>query len=411
MTAAAEFRTGPPRAARAAVLMAFFVLGATFANWVPRIPAVKADLGLRDGELGLALLGLALGVVAALPVAARLLARNGSRQLTRVAIVAQCLALPLPALAWDLPSLAAALFLFGVTGGLLDPAMNAHAVEVERRYGRPLMSSFHGLYSVGGFAGAAIGGLAARAGIDPALHLAVAGLVIGVAGVLGSARLLPAAADRPETPAPGRRRSGGWSRGLVLLGLIGFCSFVGEGAAADWSAVYLRDSLGADPGTAAAGFAAFSVAMATMRFAGDRLTARLGPVRVVRWGSVVAAAGLGAGLMAGQPLAAIAGFGLLGAGLAAVAPVTFSAAGNSDAGPGGASIARVSSIGYSGMLLGPPVIGWLADHTGLASALAVPVVLAAIIALSAGAVAPAAGNEAGNDGGGGGAEAPPPPIS
>jgi MFS family permease len=380
-----------------AVSVAFLVNGAVIASWVPRVPAVKAAMGTSDGPLGLALLGLGVGAAASLVVAGRVVARFGSRPVTRVTGIAVCAALVGPGLAGSLPALAVALALVGAASGLMDVAMNAHGALVERGYGRPVMASLHGLWSVGGLVGAVAGGLAARAGWSPARHFAVAALCLGVTLVVGTRRLLPASLDvAPAATAPsptGRRPRGSglpWSRPLLVLGVIGFSSFFGEGSAHDWSAVYLHDVLGTSAAMAAAGFAAFSLAMATVRFAGDRLSARFGPVRLVRASGLVAAVGLGLGLLAHHPLAGVAGFALLGVGLACVVPVTFSAAGHLGGGLAGVAISRVAAVSYLATFTGPPVIGLVADQVGLTVALAVPVLLAGVVALCACAVATAA---------------------
>jgi MFS family permease len=395
-----------------AVSVAFLVNGAAIANWVPRIPAVKAALGTSDGPLGLALLGLGVGAAAALLVAGRVVARFGSRPVTRVAGIAVCAALVGPGLAGNLPMLALSLALFGAASGLMDVAMNAHGALVERYYGRPVMASLHGLWSVGGLVGAVTGGLAARAGWTPARHFAVAALCLGALLVAGTRRLLPAAADRPTTAAapaqpvapsgspadPVGGLAGGaaprvrvpWSAPLLLLGVVGFSSFFGEGSAHDWSAIYMHDVLGTSAAMAAAAFAAFSLAMATVRFAGDRLSARFGPVRLVRASGLVAAVGFGLGLLAHQPVAGVVGFALLGVGLACVVPVTFSAAGHVGGDLAGVAISRVAAVSYLATFAGPPVIGLVADLVGLSVALAIPVVLACVIALCARAVATAA---------------------
>jgi MFS family permease len=408
--------------------VAFLVNGAAIANWVPRVPAVKAALGTSDGPLGLALLGLGVGAAAALLAAGRVVARFGSRPVTRAAGIALCAALLGPGLAGNLPMLALSLALFGAASGLMDVAMNAHGALVERYYGRPVMAGLHGLWSVGGLVGAVTGGLAARAGWTPARHFAVAALCLGALLVAGTWRLLPASLDvararRSDAPgpagwtAPGARDAGAaaaasdppghrvgglaggsaprvrrvpWSRPLLLLGVVGFSSFFGEGSAHDWSAIYMHDVLGTSPGMAAAAFAAFSLAMAAVRFAGDRLSARFGPVRLVRASGLVAATGFGLGLLAHQPLAGVAGFALLGVGLACVVPVTFSAAGHLGGDLAGVAISRVAAVSYLASFAGPPLIGLVADLVGLSVALVIPVALAGVVALCARAVATAA---------------------
>jgi MFS family permease len=376
-----------------AVSVAFLVNGAAIANWVPRVPAVKAALGTSDGPLGLALLGLGVGAGVALLAAGRVVARFGSRPVTRAAGIALCLALLGPGLAGNLPVLALSLALFGAASGLMDVAMNAHGALVERLYGRPVMAGLHGLWSVGGLVGAVTGGLAARAGWSPARHFAVAALCLGVLLLAGTRHLLPAGADTaPARPAATPRRGRGvpWSWPLLLLGVVGFSSFFGEGSAHDWSAIYMHDVLGTSPGMAAAAFAAFSLAMAAVRFGGDRLSARLGAVRLMRASGLVAAAGFGLGLLAHQPLAGVVGFALLGVGLACVVPVTFSAAGHLGGDLAGVAISRVAAISYLASFAGPPIIGLVADLVGLPVALAIPVALAGVVALCARAVATAA---------------------
>jgi MFS family permease len=381
-----------PRHAHAGTALVFFVHGVVVATWVPRIPAIKERLGLTEGSLGIALLGLAVGALLAMQLVGPLLGRFGSRPVTRVAVAANAALLVAPALAWNLASLLVALWLFGVSIGLVDTSMNAHGVVVERLRGRPIMAGLHGLWSIGGLAGATAAGLAARAGWALPPHFAATAAVLGVLAVAGTRRLLPAAADRlgaGERQGRGDGVAGRRGRAVLLLGLVGFCSFVGEGTAADWSALYLRE-LGASPGAAAAGFAAFSLAMASIRLLGDRLTARTGPVRLVRAGGLVAACGLGLGVAFAHELPAVAGFGLLGIGLAAVVPIAFSAAGNLG-GPGGVGIARVASLSYLGTLAGPPAIGFTAELIGLRLALGIPLALCLLIALCAGGVTSAAG--------------------
>ncbi|WP_157408005.1 MFS transporter [Actinomadura atramentaria] len=373
-------QTGAPRRARAAVTGAFAVHGLTTAAWVARIPQIKEHLGLGAGVFGIALLGAPLGVVLAVRFAGRCVARWGSRAVTLWAGTVGALAPACVAFAGNLPSLIAALLLMGAALGLMDVAMNAQGVAVERAYGRPIMSGLHGSYSVGTLGAALVGAAAAHGSVPVRVHLPVASLVLVAALWLGCRGLLGRAADEPfaaSADVPGR---GPAARGaLLMLGVIGLCSFVGEGAMADWSAVYLREDLGTGPGAAGLGYAGCAVAMTLGRLAGDRVVARFGAVAVLRTGSAVAAGGLGLGLLARDPVAAVAGFTLFGLGVAAVAPVTFSAAGNLPGVPSAAGIARVTSLGYLGLLGGPPVIGFVAEGVGLGWALAVPVVLVAAI--------------------------------
>ncbi|SNS12762.1 Fucose permease [Actinomadura meyerae] len=384
--------------ARFAVTAAFTAHGLVAAAWVARIPQIKDGLGLSEGAMGVALLGAPVGVVAAVRFAGRIVARWGSRAATLGAGLAAAASLVPLGLAWNLPALVGALLLMGGALGLMDVAMNAQGVAVERGYGRPLMSGLHGAYSVGTLLSALAGAGAAHAGVPVPLHLSAAALLLGVLVTTGCRGLLDRSADalpedvHPETGGSGARAARSASRrALTLLGVIGLCSFVGEGAMADWSAVYLREELGTGPGLAGLGYAGCAVAMTAGRMGGDRVVARFGPVPVLRAGALAAALGLGCGLAAAGPAAAVAGFTLFGLGVAVVAPVTFSAAGNLPGVPAAAGISRVTAIGYAGLLGGPPVIGFVAQGVGLAWALAVPVALVALIVPLARAAATAEG--------------------
>ncbi|WP_067479720.1 MFS transporter [Actinomadura hibisca] len=387
---------GAYRRARVAVTLAFLVHGLVGSAWVARIPQIKESLGLSEGALGVALLGAPVGVVAGVRFAGRCVARWGSRDVSLAGGAAGALALVPLGLAWNLGSLIVALMLMGASLGLMDVAMNAQGVVVERGYGRPLMSGLHGSYSVGTLLGALVGAGAAHADVPVALHLALMAVALTLL-LTGARGMLDRAADAvPESQRPAAHsetivkpgdRSARWT--LAMLGVIGLCSFVGEGAMADWSAVYLREYLHASPGAAGLGYAGCAVAMTVGRLAGDRVVARFGPVPVLRIGSLVAAIGLGSGLLADDPVAAVAGFTLFGLGVAVVAPVTFSAAGNLPGVPAATGISRVTAVGYLGLLGGPPVIGFVAEGVGLPWALAVPAVLAGAIVALAGATAAA----------------------
>jgi hypothetical protein len=273
-------------------------------------------------------------------------------------------------------------------------AMNAHGVTVERRLGRPVMSGFHAMYSLGGTAGAVLGALAAGAGLGRTSHfLLIVGAGVAVA-VPATGMLLPSRADAAGQAVTGgdRRRGtlvtalfGGWSGRTLALGVLSLCLLLAEGSVYDWAAVYLRDGVGATAGLAAAGVATFSAAMTGGRLAGDRVAARLGPVTAFRSGALLAGVGFGAALVVGTPLAGLAGLGLLGAGLSLTFPLAVSAAGRSD-GAAATAVARVSTLGYLGAFVGPGIIGALAGPFGLPAALAVPAVLVAATALAAGLV-------------------------
>jgi MFS family permease len=380
---AVDLPVAPERAlrrARLAVVVSFLVSGAGFANWAARIPAVKHDLGLSTGTLGIALLGPAIGALASMPLAGVLMVRYGSRVVTRATLVIFCLALPLPALAPSLPALLAALLLLGVGGGALDVAMNGQAVAVEQRYGRPLLAGFHGIWSLGSLSGALAGGAAAAVGLAPLPHLALAAGVLLAVGVVATRWLLPAAADRAEQSSPRFVRP---TRALALLGAIAFCGLLCEGAAYDWSAVYLRDSLGSSEGLAVSGYVAFTLTMTGGRLVGDAVRARIGSRVLLGGAAGVAAVAFGAGLALAGPVAAVAGFALLGAGLSCVVPIVFSAAGSTSGLPSGTAIAAISFVGYLGFIVGPPLIGALGTVLALPAALGVVVALTGLIAVMA----------------------------
>jgi MFS family permease len=400
------------RRGRVAVSLLFLFYGVILGSWTARIPAVKARLGVSDGQLSLALLAFAAGAIVGMQAVGRLVDRYGSRRVMVPAALVDGALLLGPAFAPNLPLLVLALFGFGAVHGTLNVAMNANAVEVQRAWGRPIISSFHAVYSIGGFVGAAIGGLFAHAGLSPAVTFATVTGAVAL-GVGWSARRAYAPpdhrvleADQPgRTPEPAsaltsaavQRRPSLALRlrgflaptpAVLLLGALAFCCLVGEGAAADWSAVYLHDNLHASAGLAAVAYSAFAIAMTAGRLIGDRLTGRFGPVRLVRGCGILASAGLAAGLLVNAPVAGVVGFACLGAGLSCIVPQVFSTAGTRDPARAGEAIARVASIGFVGFVVGPIIIGTVADRVGLAVALVIPVLLVLAVALAAPALRP-----------------------
>jgi predicted MFS family arabinose efflux permease len=366
------------RRGRFAVSLLFLAYGTILGAWTARIPAIKRGLGLGDGELSVGLLAFAGGAILGMQISGRMVDRLRSGRIMVPAVFVDGAVLILPAFATSLVGLAGCLFAFGAVHGTLNVAMNVNAVEVQRAYGRPIITSFHAVYSVGGFLGAAIGGLFASAGLSPAVSFGAVAAGVAVVGIAAARWALPGASD---VSPPGERD--GAVPGVLFLGVLVFCCLVGEGAAADWSTVYLRDTLGSGPGFAAAAYAAFSIAMMLGRLVGDRLAAAVGPVRLVRGCGVLAGVGLGMALLAGNPTAGVIGFGCLGAGLSCIAPQVFSTAGNQDPARAGKAIARVASLGFLGFVVGPVVIGAAAQLFGLSRALAIPAVLALFVAVMA----------------------------
>ncbi len=367
------------RWSRSATVAVFFTHGLLFASWTAHIPLIKDHLDLTDGALGLALLGAPLGSVSAMLVSARLLPRLGSRTVVRASLVGYCAVGPLVGLVGSLASLFTALFAWGAFQGALDVSMNTQAVAVERAGGRPLMSGFHGGWSIGTFVGAGIGAL----GVAIGLSLSSQQLVLGVPALIIAgwltARMVPDAnipADDPAPEHPVRRLS----RPILILGAIAFASMLCEGASADWASVYLRGPLHTSPAVAGLGYAAFSLTMVGVRLSGNRLLIRFRPGSILPVLAAIATVGFCAGLLGNHGVAGIAGFACLGIGLALIVPTVFSAAGRLPGLNPGTAIATVSACGWFGFVCGPPLIGQLASATSLSLALGViPVLTTGIV--------------------------------
>jgi MFS family permease len=379
-----EIRAGArprPRAARRATANAFVIHAVITGSWAPRLPAIKTELALSDGELGSALAGMALGLLIGTRAAGRLADRFSSRSVIRLGLPAFCLVLVGPAVAWSGATLFASLLVMGLAAGALDVALNSQGVDVERGLDRPVMARLHGVWSVGLGIGAGTAALAAGVGLAPAPSFLIVGWLLAVVSVAATTHLMPASAagstEADERVPP-------WSLRLLLMGLIAFCALVGEGAAADWAAVYLAQHHGASPGLAAVSFLGFAVGMAAVRFISDPLQSRFGPAAVVRAATLAAAAGLAIGLGVDTPAALIAAFTLLGVGMGPVVPIVFAAAGHLSVIATGRLVSRVATMGYIGAVAGPVIIGWMGEAVGLRSALLLPALLALAIAVLAG---------------------------
>jgi len=396
--------SGQLRRARFSAATVFFYQAFLIASWASRIPQIKAATGLSDGMFGLALLSAPLAGIAAMRPVSRMVARLGSKRLIRVSLIPYAALTILLADARNGLWLTIALACIGAVGDALNVSMNAQGVEVERGYGRPQMNGLHACFSAGGLVGALLGSLAADAGLSPPRHIAAAAVAAALLCLGATGGLMPRAAgrpagqpaaDAPRRPAglrPSRRLAGRLpGRELWILGAIVFCLLLSEGAMDDWSALFLRDSLGATAATAPLGYAMFSLAMTAGRTAGNRVVAVLGPVTAVRCGAGLAAVSLSIGLSSHSPVIAIAGFGFFGLGTCVIAPTAFSAAGNTQGITAGSAIATVSAIGYLGLFVGPGLIGSVAQMSGLAVALGIPAGLAASIVLLAPAVSHASG--------------------
>ncbi len=366
---------------RWAVAACFFVNGFMVGSWAPQIPIVASRFELSETALGLLILVFGCGAVSVMPLCGYLIGRLGSRRVLRVAAVVCALSFAGLVAATQIWQMVAALLFFGAFLGAMDISMNANAVAVERSLGRAVMSSSHGFWSLGGFVGAGLGGvLLERYG-----YMAHAGMVVAFAFVIALAMLPFLIVEaRPLAGQAGGARAGFPRNPMVYAtGLIALTCMLPEGAVLDWAALYLRQEMGAGIAEASLAFTAFSGTMAVMRFAGDRLRSRFGAVRTLRYSGIVATIGmLGAGL-APTPSLAIIAFALSGMGIANMVPIVFSAAGNQPGLSPGAGMSVATTIGYSGMLVAPSLVGFIAERTGFAPIfLAFSVLLALVLSMA-----------------------------
>ncbi|WP_030930945.1 MFS transporter [Streptomyces sp. NRRL S-646] len=367
-------------------LTVFFALdGFIFAGWVVRIPAIKEQTGASASALGLALLGVSAGAVITMMLTGRLCRRYGSHAVTVICGILLSLSVALPPLTHSVVALGAVLLVFGAAYGGINVAFNSAAVDLVAALRRPVMPSFHAAFSLGGMLGAGLGGMVAGQ-LSPTRHLLGLTFVGLVVTAVAGRSLLRQQPPKPPVPAAGAgtgqdgpHRLDGRRRGLVaVFGLIALCTAYGEGAMADWGALHLEQDLGASAGAAALGYSCFALAMTVGRLMGTTLLERLGRTRTVIAGGTTAALGMLAGSLAPSLWLALIGFAVTGLGLANLFPVAVERAGML-AGPSG--VATASTLGYGGMLLGPPAIGFMADWFSLPTALTSVAVLAAIAAL------------------------------
>ncbi len=379
---------------RAAITAFFFLDGFVFAGWVARIPAIKDQTSASEGALGLALLGVSAGGTATMMATGRLCRRFGNHPTTVAAGVLLAGSVALPPLTHSALALGLVLLVFGTGFGALNVAMNSAAVDLIAALRRPVMPGFHAAFSLGGMAGAGLGGLIAGH-LSPTRHLSLLA-AFGLLLTAAAGRTLislpvptprggtgPAAASEQAAgleSSPGVRRPGRARWLVAVFGLIALCTAYGEGAMADWAALHLHQDLDASAGPAAAGYAVFALMMAVGRLSGTALLERLGQTRTLIAGGATAAAGMLLGSLAPTIWLALLGFAVTGLGLANLFPVAIARAG-ALTGPGG--VAAASTLGYGGMLLGPPTIGFLADWYSLPVALTTVAALAAVAAVVA----------------------------
>jgi predicted MFS family arabinose efflux permease len=351
-------------AARLSTRLSFLVAGLVMASWAPQVPYAKARLGLNESAFGLLLLCLGIGSVLAMQVTGGVVARVGTRPVVLISGVGLCLTLPWLAYAGTTPSLALCLLLFGASIGSIDVAMNVHAVEVEQAAAEPLMSGFHGMYSLGGLIGAAGGTALLSSGLRPVTAAGVAAFAAAVLLVMAAPGLLRSKSVQgtPLIAIP---------RGIVILiGALAFVAFLTEGAILDWSALLLTGSFGVPEAQAGIGYALFSIAMAFGRLTGDRVVKRLGQRRTLLYGGLVVTAGFAVLLLLPSAWVASGGFLLIGLGAANLVPILFSTAGRQNAMSPALAIASMTTLGYAGILIGPAAIGFIASATSLRAAFA-----------------------------------------
>ena len=384
---AASVDLGRRRRSRLAVSMLFVLSGAAMGGWAGRIPSVRDQLGVSDGEWGLIVLGGPIGVLLSLLVLARVITRTGSRLPSIVGAAGMLVLTPVAALATTPAALIACLLVLGLAQGLLFGPMNALAVEVERGYGRSILSSFHFWYSGGQFLGGVLGVLAGALRLAPAIQLAASSLLL--AGLyLATARFLPDTERRasgpgltepasvPPDPQPAVR---GWTPQIVLLAAIGFLSSINEGGSVQWSALYTV-SLGGGIALGSVSLVCYSLSIAVVRLVGDRIIEAVGRRRFLQLSATVSAVGLGIALWVGTVPAALIGFACVGIGSGCIVPVVMALAGNQPSVPSAKAVALISLGQWPAFLLGPPLIGGLAELFGLRGALGV-IVLGALLIL------------------------------
>lgn len=392
--------------ARAATRAQFFCLGGIYGTWGVHVPNIKAHYGLDEASLSFALLAVAGGAVFALLRAGALVSRIGARAGAIASGIVMCAALGTLLASSSYALLIVAALVLGASSAVFDVSINTEGAALEALGTRKVMSGFHGMFSLGGMAAAGVGAWVIGAGISADVHLMVAAACLAPTVVFAGAFMLPAHAPHDATVAPSAigetaafepsaastnshkdaaRRS---RRRLLLLGLLGAAGLEAEGAMYDWSVLYLDQNLGAAPALAALAYGSFSAAMAAGRFAGDALRTRFDGATVLGGGAMLAASAMTAVLLIGHPLVALIGFAIVGLGLANVVPVLFVAATEVPGVAPSAGIARVSSLGYLGFLLGPPMVGGIAHATSLPIALSVVVLALLLLAWGARRLAP-----------------------
>ena len=374
-----------PRQAYIAVAISFFITGAAGSTWLARIPFIQEHLKIGNALLGIAFLCLSIGSIAGMKIAGYLAAKLGSKQLIVWSTALMCLIMPVPGLVSDFLMLCLSILLFGIFLGTINILMNTLAVELEKQLEKPIMSSMHGLHSIGTMIGAIIGSLVSMVRMEPWIHFSLAALIFATSLPI-SQKWLNIIEEKTEIELASennQQRKVAWTPYLMTLGAVAFCSCWCEGLVADWSGVYFRSVLNTSIELASHGFVGFCITMSLGRMFGDWALKRIGSGLMVRGGIAIALIGIIVSLLSTNLWIAAVGFSLVGLGLANIVPIVFRAAGNAlDANPS-ESLATVASISYFSFLIGPPVEGFVAQYCGLRVALAIAIPLLALIALFA----------------------------
>ncbi len=349
-----------PRAHRWSIGSYFFIAGITFASWASRIPDIKIKLQLNDAELGGILFALPAGSMVSLPISGWLVAKLGSRTVMLIAAMIYPILLLLLGSASTTLALTAILFFFGLLGNMMNISVNTQAVAVEELYGRSIMASFHGIWSMAGFTGAAVGTLMISIGFDPLKHFVIIAVIMVLLALLMKFGRMPKDAVVGNQPIFVKPDSS-----LLKLGLISFCCMAAEGTMFDWSGIYFQKIVEAPTGLVTLGYAAFMGTMALGRFLGDGLVLRFGRKEILQGSGILIALGLLLSVFFPTIVFATIGFLLVGFGVSSVVPIVYSQAGKSEKMSAGMALAAVSSIGFFGFFIGPPLIGFIAEAFGL----------------------------------------------
>ena len=350
-----------PRVHRIAVGAIFFLAGLCFASWASRIPTIQNNLGLSETSLGMVLLALPVGLMLSVPFSGWIITKVGSRLIATVSSVIYGCILVALGLSQNIFQLVSSLFLFGFAGNMLNISINTQAVGVEALYKRPIMASFHGIWSLAGFSGAAIGTLMLALHFDPYQHfLLISGLALCI--VFISHRFILTEDINSDSKQPIFAKP---DKSLINLGIIAFCCMICEGTMFDWSGVYFKKVIGAEGAWIGAGYSAFMITMASGRFVADYLTHKFGLKSILQFSGVLIACGLLLAVLMPYLVTAIIGFLLVGFGVSSVVPLIYSEAGKSKTMSPGVALAAVSTIGFLGFLSGPPIIGLVAGVTSL----------------------------------------------